>query len=34
MIKGDRYEVVNVEKVGRCVLHTLDKEVSDDVKGE
>ena len=30
-IKDQTYEVMNVTKVGKCVLHTLDKEIPDDV---
>lgn len=33
IIDGEKYEVVNVEKVGKCVLHILDKEVSADKVG-
>lgn len=31
IIKGEEYKVVNVEKVGKCILHILDRPVGDDV---
>ena len=33
IIKGEKYDVVNVEKVGKCVLHILNKEISEDING-
>lgn len=32
-IKGEEFQVVNVEKVGKCVLHVLDKEIQDEIEG-
>ena len=33
-IKGVKYHITNLEKVGRCVLHIVDKDVPEDCKGE
>ena len=33
-IKEQTYDVINVTKVGKCVLHTLDKELPDDIENE
>lgn len=33
-IRGVEYVITNLEKVGRCVLHILDKEVPEDCIGE
>lgn len=31
-LEGEKYEVLNVEKVGKCSLHFLDREIKGDVK--
>ena len=33
IIKGENFDVVQVEKVGKCVLHYLNREIEDSVKG-
>lgn len=30
-IKGEIYKVENVEKVGKCILHFLNREIKEDV---
>ena len=32
-IQNEEFQVVNVEKVGKCVLHYLDREVKEDLVG-
>ena len=32
-IEGEKYDVVNVEKVGKCTIHDLDRELKGDLKG-
>lgn len=33
-IGDDKYNVYNVEKVGKCFLHYLDREVGEDAVGK
>lgn len=33
MIKDKEYSIINVEKVGKCVLHYIDQEVVDEILG-
>lgn len=33
-VNGENYEVTNVEKVGHCVLHYLDRELDKAINAE